>query len=161
MSSMNIVILVGNLGADPETRTPGGGMVVTNLNLATSSRQKKDDEWVEVTDWHRVVCFGKVAENVARFQRKGSKISVRGRISYRSWTDSEGVKKYMTEILADEVGFLSPRADGQEHEQEQERPAPKQAQKGGSKQAQKGGSKPAPKAAPRGPAYGPDDDIPF
>jgi single-strand DNA-binding protein len=78
--SVNKVILVGHLGADPETRTTGGGTVVANLRLATSERMKKGDEWQDHTEWHRVVCFGRNAENASKYLKKGRQIYVEGRL---------------------------------------------------------------------------------
>ncbi len=104
--SVNKVILVGHLGADPETRTAGTGTVVANLRLATSERVKQGDEWSDHTEWHRIVCFGRTAENVSRYLKKGRQIYVEGRIRTKKWTDKEGHDKYTTEILADQIHFL-------------------------------------------------------
>ncbi len=106
--SVNKVILVGNLGADPETRTTQGGTVVSTLRLATAERQKEREtgNWTEHTEWHRVVCFGKTAENVSRFLRKGRQIYVEGKIRTRKWQDKDGQDRYSTEVVADIVHFL-------------------------------------------------------
>jgi single-strand DNA-binding protein len=104
--SVNKVILVGHLGADPETRTAGTGTVVANLRLATSERVKQGDEWTDHTEWHRVVCFGRTAENVSRYLKKGRQIYVEGRIRTRKWTDKEGQERYSTEIVGDQIHFL-------------------------------------------------------
>lgn len=112
MSSVNKAILVGNLGADPETRTTGSGMVVATLRVATNERVKDGDDWADHTEWHRVVCFGKVAENASRYLTKGRQIYVEGKIRTRKWTDKDGNDKYTTEILADNVTFLSGGRDG-------------------------------------------------
>jgi single-strand DNA-binding protein len=112
--SVNKVILVGNLGRDPETRTAGTGTVVANLRLATTSRERdKDGNWSDQTEWHTVVAFGKVAENVSRFLKKGRQIYVEGKLRTRKWQDKDGADKYSTEIIADTVQFLGGRPDGE------------------------------------------------
>ena len=113
--AVNKVILVGNLGGDPETRTTAGGMVVSTIRLATSDRRKDDaGNWTDYTEWHRVVTFGKVAENVARFLKKGRQIYVEGKIRTRKWQDKDGQEKYTTEIVADAVQFLGGGREGGE-----------------------------------------------
>lgn len=112
--SVNKVILVGNLGADPESKTTGGGMAVATIRLATSERRKDDSgQWTDHTEWHRVVSFGKVAENVTRYLKKGRQIYVEGKIRTRKWQDKEGQERYTTEILADSVQFLSGAREGE------------------------------------------------
>ncbi len=105
--TVNKVILVGRLGADPETRTAQSGMMIANLRLATDDRRKtQDGTWETVTDWHRVVCFGRTAENVARFCRKGKQLYIEGKVKTRKWQDKEGKDRWSTEIVADQVRFL-------------------------------------------------------
>jgi single-strand DNA-binding protein len=106
--SVNKVILVGNLGADPESRTTNSGTVVATLRLATTERTKERDSgnWTDHTEWHRVVCFGKVAENVTRYLKKGRQIYIEGKIRTRKWQDKDGNDKYTTEVIADNVQFL-------------------------------------------------------
>ena len=106
---MNVVMLTGNLGADHESRQ-AGDTTVCNLRVATSGREKVDGQWQEKSDWHRVTCFGKTAELAAQYLRKGSKVGIRGRISYRKWS-KDGVDTWSTDIVADEVEFLSPKGD--------------------------------------------------
>jgi len=109
---LNSVHLIGNLGADPETRTTASGTVVCNLRIATTSTVKRGTEFVEETDWHRVVVFGKQAESCGRILRKGRQVSIVGRIKYGSY-EKDGVKHYTTEVLADRVLFLGgARSDG-------------------------------------------------
>ena len=112
--SVNKVILVGNLGADPESRTTNTGTAVVNLRLATTERMKDRDsgEWKDHTEWHRVVCFGRTAENVAKFTRKGRQIYVEGRLRTRKWQDQNGVEKWSTEIVGDVIQFLGGREGG-------------------------------------------------
>ena len=108
--AVNKAILIGNLGADPEMRTTAGGMTVGNLRLATSDRRKdRDGNWTDHTEWHTVVCFGKTAENVGRFCRKGKQIFVEGRIQTRKWQDKDGRDRWSTEIVADNIRFLGGR----------------------------------------------------
>jgi len=105
--TVNKVILVGNLGADPETRSTAGGTVVANLRLATTERQKdRDGNWADHTEWHAVVCFGRTAENAAKFLSKGRQIYVEGKIRTRKWQDKEGKDRWSTEIVADQIHFL-------------------------------------------------------
>ncbi len=113
--TVNKVILVGNLGADPETRTTPGGMVIANLRVATTGREKdKEGNWVDATEWHRVVCFGTTAENAKKFLKKGRQIFVEGKIKTNKWTDQEGKERYTTEIVANEVRFLGGGREGGE-----------------------------------------------
>lgn len=112
--SVNKVILVGHLGADPETRTTGTGTTVANLRLATSERVKKDDQWQDHTEWHRVVCFGRTAENVTKYLKKGRQVYVEGRIRTNKWTDKEGHERYTTEVIADQIHFLGQGGGGRE-----------------------------------------------
>lgn len=104
---VNKVILIGNLGADPEVRNTNSGSQVANLRIATTERQKdREGNWVDHTEWHRVVCFGKTAENVERFLSKGRQVYIEGRLRTAKWTDKDGVERYTTEIVADTVRFL-------------------------------------------------------
>lgn len=107
--SVNKVILVGNLGADPESRG-----AVTKLRLATTERRKQDEEWVDHTEWHRVACFGRTAENVAQYCRKGKQVYIEGKLRTTKYTDSNGNDKWSTEVIADRVAFLGGRADEQQ-----------------------------------------------
>ncbi len=110
--SVNKAILVGRLGADPECRTSQTGTKICNLRLATDDRQKRPDgSWESVTDWHRVVCFGRTAENVERYCRKGKLLYVEGRIKTRKWTDRDGNDRWTTEIVADNIRFLGGKAE--------------------------------------------------
>ncbi len=110
---VNKVILIGNLGADPETRTTNSGSMVCNLRIATNERQKdRDGNWSDHTEWHRVVCFGRTAENVGRFLRKGRQIFIEGRIQTQKWQDRDGRDRYTTEIVANQIRFLGGRDGG-------------------------------------------------
>lgn len=105
-SGVNKVILLGNLGRDPEVRYTQAGSAVCNLRLAIHTKRKKDDEWIEHTEWVGVVCFGRTAENVAQYLSKGRQIYVEGRMQTRSYKDKDGVEKWSTEVVADEVIFI-------------------------------------------------------
>jgi single-strand DNA-binding protein len=108
--SLNRVTLLGNLGADPEFRTTPNGQSVATLNLATSySYKDKNGEWQEQTDWHRLVCWERMAEIARDYLNKGSKIYVEGRLRSRSYEDKDGVTKYITEIILSELILLSPK----------------------------------------------------
>ena len=111
---VNKVILVGNVGGDPEVRYMPSGSAVVNLTLATSEswKDKNTNENVEKTEWHRVVFFNRLAEIVGEYVRKGSKLYVEGRLQTRSW-EQDGVKRYATEIVANEMQMLDSRGAGQ------------------------------------------------
>jgi single-strand DNA-binding protein len=110
MASVNKVILVGNLGRDPETRYTTGGEAVTNISIATTDTWKdKSGEKQERTEWHRVAFFGKLAEIAGEYLKKGSQVYVEGRLQTRKWQDKEGQDKYTTEIIADRMQMLGSR----------------------------------------------------
>ena len=110
---INKVILVGNLGNDPETRYTQGGMAITRISLATTSvRKDKDGNQQERTEWHRVVFFGKLGEIAGEYLRKGSSVDVEGSIRYDKYTGQDGQEKYSTDIIADEMQMLGGRAGG-------------------------------------------------
>jgi single-strand DNA-binding protein len=108
---VNKVILVGNLGADPETRYTAGGSAVTNVRVATTDswRDKQSGEQQERTEWHRVVFWGRLAEIAAEYLRKGSQIYVEGRIQTRKWQGQDGQDRWTTEIVGNEMQMLGSR----------------------------------------------------
>ncbi|HJU23007.1 MAG TPA: single-stranded DNA-binding protein [Casimicrobiaceae bacterium] len=107
MASVNKVILLGNLGRDPETRYTTGGDAVTNLNIATNEQWKdKNGEKQERTEWHRVVLFGRQAEVAAEYLKKGRSVYIEGRLQTRKYNDKDGVEKYATEIVADRMQLI-------------------------------------------------------
>lgn len=111
--SVNKVILVGHLGADPDMRYTAGGQGVCELRVATSESWKgKDGQKNERTEWHRVVVWGKSAEACAKYLAKGRQVFVEGRIQTRSYDDKEGQKRYITEVVATDVQFLGGGKDG-------------------------------------------------
>ena len=164
MASVNKVILVGNLGKDPEVRYLPSGGAVASVTLATSRKYKdKAGEMVEETEWHRVTFFDKLAEIVGQYLKKGSSVYVEGRIKTRKYQDKEGVEKYATDIIANEMQMLGSREG---------RGEPSGA--GGDGEASGGYSRPAAAARPAAvtrpapaaakPSTGfddMDDDIPF
>ena len=112
---LNKVMLIGNLGADPEIRYgTGGGSQITNIRLATAEswRDKETGDQQERTEWHRVVFFGRLAEVAGEYLKKGSQVYVEGRIQTRKWNDKEGVERFSTEIIASEMQMLGGRAGG-------------------------------------------------
>jgi len=114
MASVNKVILVGNLGADPETRYMPSGDAVTNIRIATTDRykDKQSGEFKEATEWHRIAFFGKLAEIAGQYLKKGSSVYIEGRIRTRKWQDQSGQDKYSTEIVADQMQMLGGRQSG-------------------------------------------------
>ena len=113
MASVNKVILLGNLGRDPETRYTTGGDAVTNLNIATSEQWKdKNGEKQERTEWHRVVLFGRQAEIAGEYLKKGRSVYIEGRLQTKKYTDKDGVEKYSTEIVGDRMQLIGGARDG-------------------------------------------------
>jgi single-strand DNA-binding protein len=113
MASVNKVILLGNLGRDPETRYTTGGDAVTNLRIATTEQWKdKSGEKQEKTEWHSVVLFGRQAEVAGEYLKKGRSVYIEGRLQTRKWTDKEGVEKYSTEIVADRMQLIGGAREG-------------------------------------------------
>jgi single-strand DNA-binding protein len=149
MASVNKVILIGNLGADPETRYLPSGDAVTNIRIATTETWKdKNGEKQEHTEWHRVAFFGRLAEIAGEYLKKGSPVYVEGRLQTRKWQDKDGQERYTTEIRADRMQLLGGR--GASTEPMSREPAPA---------AQEGGAKAQPR---KGGAFDEmDDDIPF
>lgn len=146
---VNKVIIVGNLGNDPDTKYMPSGSAVTNLSVATNEswKDKQTGEQKDRTEWHRVAMFGRLAEIAAEYLRKGSQVYIEGKLRTRKWQDQQGNDKYTTEIIADEMQMLGGRSGGG---------AP--AMGGGS-----GGPPPGPPAQGGGGSGGGDfdDDIPF
>lgn len=150
---INKVILIGNLGNDPDVRYTAGGAAVANISVATSEswRDKESGEQQERTEWHRVVFFGRLAEIVSEYLRKGSKVYVEGRLQTRKWQDKDGNDRYSTEIVANEMQMLDSRGGAGDFNQS----------------APAGNAPSRAAAAPAAAAAGPaddnfvDDDIPF
>src|SRR5690349_4959090 len=111
---INKVILIGNLGADPETRAMPSGGTVANLRVATSEswRDKQTGEQQERTEWHRVALFGRLAEVASEYLRKGSQVYIEGSLRTRKWTDKQGNERYSTEVIGNEMQMLGGRGGG-------------------------------------------------
>jgi len=122
MASVNKVIVVGNLGADPETRYMPSGDAVCNFSVATTDKwkDKQSGEWKEATTWHRISAFGKLAEICGQYLKKGSQIYCEGKLQTRKFTDAAGVEKYSTEIRLDSMQMLG----GKPGDAVQSQPAP-------------------------------------
>ncbi len=112
---INKVILIGNLGRDPETRYTQGGSAVTNLRVATAEswKDRQTGEQQERTEWHSVVCFARLGEIAGEYLRKGSKVYIEGRLQTRKWQDKDGADRYSTEIVANEMQMLDSRGGGE------------------------------------------------
>jgi single-strand DNA-binding protein len=164
MASVNKVILIGNLGRDPEVRYAPSGSAIANVTIATSRnwKDKTTGERQEETEWHRVVFYDKLAEIAGEYLKKGKSVYIEGRLKTRKWTDKDGVEKYTTEIIANEMTMLGSREGGG----------------GGGMGDAEMGSAPAPRSAPPARSAAPaprqpaaskpatgfddmDDDIPF
>jgi single-strand DNA-binding protein len=177
MASVNKVILVGNLGADPETRYLPSGDAVANIRLATTDRykDKSSGEMKELTEWHRVSFFGRLAEIVNEYLKKGSSVYIEGRIRTRKWTDQAGQERYSTEIVADQMQMLGGRGGaggGDDSGYSRSAPAERsggggggggggRAPAGGRPTGGSGGGSSRPSAPAGGGFDEMDDDIPF
>ena len=106
MAGVNKVIIVGNLGRDPEVRYSQGGMAICKLSVAVTEKVKDGDEWKDSTEWFRVTTFGKTAENAGQYLKKGRQVSVEGRLKTEKYKDKEGVEKTSTEVIANSVVFI-------------------------------------------------------
>ncbi|WP_321840817.1 single-stranded DNA-binding protein [Paraburkholderia bannensis] len=180
--TVNKVILLGRLGADPEVRYLPSGMAVANLNVATNETWKNKDTGAQETstEWHRVVCFGRTAEIASEYLRKGGQVYVEGKLTTRKWTDKSGVERYTTEIKVDELQLMGGRdggggggggaggsmddgggyGGGYGRESAESQPRGGRPNAGGAQRsAPSGGSRPS---APAGGGFDEmDDDIPF
>jgi single-strand DNA-binding protein len=158
MASVNKVILIGNLGRDPETRYTADGAAITNISIATTRRYKDaSGQQQEETEWHRVAFFGRLAEIAGEYLRKGRSVYVEGRLRTRKWQDKDGNDKYTTEVVAENMQMLGSRegmgggADFEGGGEEQRAAAP----------ARSSSARPAPAAKPATNVADMDDDIPF
>lgn len=148
---INKVILVGNVGMDPEVRTTESGVKMARIRLATTERytDRQTNETKEITEWHTIILWRGLANVVDSYVKKGSQLYIEGRLRTREWTDKDNVKRYTTEILADDMKLLGRRSDGQQGASAAPASAPAPA--------------PQPAAAPVAPAVPQDDpdDLPF
>jgi single-strand DNA-binding protein len=154
MASVNKVILIGNLGKDPETRYLPSGEALTSFSIATSEtwKDKTSGEKKEATEWHRISTFGKLAEICGEYLRKGSQVYIEGSLRTRKWQDKEGQDRYTTEVRADQMRMLGSRGGGDGGGSAMREPAAASSGGGGSK---------APAKKSGGSFDDMDDDIPF
>jgi single-strand DNA-binding protein len=147
---VNKVILIGHLGADPETKSMPSGTSVANLRIATSEsyKDKQTNEWQERTEWHNVALFGRLAEVAGEYLRKGSQVYIEGRLRTRKWQDKQGNDRYSTEIIAADMQMLGGRGGGAGG-----------AAGGEGRPARSSASEPATSNSERDTEF--DDDIPF
>lgn len=162
MASVNKVIIVGNLGRDPETRYMPNGEAVTNIAVATTEswKDKSSGEKKEMTEWHRITFYRKLAEIAGQYLKKGSQVYVEGRLQTRKWTDKDGVERYTTEIIADTMQMLGSRqgmggSSASMDDDYSSAPPPARQSSGGGSASRPAASKPAPNFSDM------DDDIPF
>jgi single-strand DNA-binding protein len=169
MASVNKVIIVGNLGKDPEVRYMPSGSAICNVTVATTRQWKNKDsgEKMEETDWHRIVFFDRLAEIAGEYLKKGRSVYVEGRLRTRKWTDKEGKDQYTTEIVATEMQMLGSREGGgggagsgsEDDGSQGERGAPPQRSAPASRPAAQAATRPAAKSSTGFDNM--DDDIPF
>lgn len=162
MAGVNKVILVGNLGRDPEIRYTTDGRAIANFTLATSERFKtRDGEWDEKTEWHRVVFFGRTAEVCGEYLHKGKQVYVEGRIQTRKWEDRDGNERYTTEVVGQVMQMLGRVGDESPEGRGGSGPGRKSNAGQGSPGANRGGRSKSGKSGVAEPPPLPDDDIPF
>ena len=127
MASINRATIIGNVGRDPELRYSAAGAAVCNITVATSRnwKDKTSGEKVEETEWHRVVFYDRLAEIAGEYLKKGRSVYVEGRLKTRKWTDKDGVERYTTEIVAENMQMLGGREDGERTAPPAQRQAPK------------------------------------
>jgi len=154
-SGVNKVILIGNLGKDPEVRYTPNGQAVANFTVATNENwTDKQGQKQERTEWHRIVVWGKAAENCGEYLSKGRQVYIEGRLQTREWTNKEGVKQYTTEVVANPVGGVIFLQGG-------DRGSGRGAKSGAAPSDDFGAPPPGLDEAPAGASKAPDDDIPF
>jgi len=161
MASVNKVIIIGNLGRDPETRYMPEGGAICNISVATTEKWKdKNGEMQEKTEWHRVAFFGKLAEIAGEYLKKGSQVYVEGRLQTRKWQDKDGADKYTTEIVANQMQMLGSRQGMGGGDRGGDRGAPDAGEGGGAaSRPASGGAKPAAKSGGKFDDF--EGDIPF
>ena len=148
MASLNKVMLIGNLGKDPEVRYTASGTAVASFSIATSERYKsKTGEWEEKTEWHNVVLWGRQAEVAGEYLAKGKTVYIEGRLQTRKWQDRDGKDRWSTEIVGEKMQMLGGKGDG----------GGGGGRQGGRQDSQEYGGAPSYEE----PSFNPDDDIPF
>jgi single-strand DNA-binding protein len=148
MASLNKVMLIGNLGKDPEVRYTAGGTAVASFSLATSEKFKnKNGEWEEKTEWHNITLWARLAEIAGEYLAKGKTVYIEGRLQTRKWQDKDGKDRYTTEIVGEKMQMLSGKGEGGGQRPAAGRPSQQQDyNQGGSYEE---------------PTFNPDDEIPF
>lgn len=138
---VNRVTIVGNLGADPDIKYTQAGAIIANISVATSSayKDKKTDQWVETTEWHRIVFFNRLAEIAKEYLRKGSKVYIEGSLKTRKWQDKNKTDHYTTEIMGNELQMLDSKKSGTAPESDQEEQNPYTQAGGGGQPLQSSG----------------------
>jgi single-strand DNA-binding protein len=154
MASLNKVMLIGNLGKDPEVRYTAGGTAVASFSLATSEKFKgKDGQWEEKTEWHNITLWARLAEIAGEYLSKGKTVYIEGRLQTRKWTDKEGKDRYTTEIVGEKMQMLSGKGEG----------GGQGGNQGGGQRS--GGGRPQQDynqgSTYEEPVFNPDDEIPF
>jgi len=125
MASLNKVLLIGNLGKDPEVRYMPNGDAVANFSIATTESYKdKNGDKQDKTEWHNITMYRKLAEIAGQYLKKGSQVYLEGKIQTRKWQDKEGADRYTTEVICDEMKMLGGRQEGQQQQTQQQAPAP-------------------------------------
>ena len=151
MASLNKVMIIGNLGKDPEVRYTAGGVAVASFSVATSEKFKaKSGEWEEKTEWHNVTLWARLAEIAGEYLSKGKTVYIEGRLQTRKWTDKEGKDRYTTEIVGEKMQMLSGKGEGAGGGRPEQRER-SQAAQGSSQQGN----------SYEEPVFNPDDEIPF
>lgn len=170
MASLNKVIIIGNLGRDPETRYMPNGDAVTNIAVATTEtwKDKNTGEKKEATEWHRVTFYRQLAEIAGQYLRKGSQVYVEGMLKTRKWTDKDGVERYTTEVIADVMKMLGSRPDssdgqqgGQQAPGQQREPQSQQRSNSADAYRNARNGAGAPQRAPAARDFDDDLDVPF
>ena len=162
--TVNKVIILGRLGQDPDVRTTANGTQIVNLNVATTEIGKADDQGQrqELTEWHRVTLFGRMAENAAQYLTKGSQVYIEGRLQTRKWQDQSGADRYSTDIIGNEMQFIGGKPAGQSVPQQQPRsnqaPMNQQQPRAGGFNQQPNKPAPVPYNVPDNTF---DDDLPY
>ena len=147
MASLNKVMLIGNLGKDPEVRYTAGGTAVASFSLATSDRIKnKNGEWEEKTEWHNITLWARLAEIAGEYLSKGKTVYIEGRLQTRKWQDKDGKDRYTTEIVGEKMQMLSGKGEGGGGQRPAGRPQQQDQNQGSSYEE---------------PVFNPDDEIPF
>jgi single-strand DNA-binding protein len=159
--TVNKVTLIGNLGRDAEIRNTGGGTTIANLRLATTDRRKaQDGTWEDHTEWHSVVAFGKTAEIMEKWGKKGKMLYIDGRLQTREYTDKDGNKRWSTEVVANEIRMLGAKGDegtttGRQDAQERSGTSGRASAGGNTSRGATG------RQEPQGGGYPDDDNLPF